>query len=67
MHRQETTMADISFEARVKAMGLRVQPDGLSMLQAIVEDMDRAAAVVRAERPYSEEPLFALRLAPAKS
>jgi hypothetical protein len=64
MHRQERTMADISFESRVKAVGLRVQQDGLSMLQAIVEDMDRAAKTVRNERSHAEEPLSALRLVP---
>ena len=58
-------MSDISFEARVKAAGLRLPPEELPKLQALVSDIDKAAQNLRAERPYSEEPLSAFRLSPA--
>ena len=60
-------MSDNSFEVRVKAVGLRVAPDELPKLQALVNDMDRAAQTVRSLRPYSEEPLSAFRLTQAAS
>lgn len=58
------TMSEIKFEARVKATGLRPRPDDLPMLEALVKDLDRAAAMLRGPRPFSEEPLVAFRLKP---
>jgi hypothetical protein len=58
-------MTDIKFEARVKATGLRPKPDDMPMLEAMVKDLDRAAAMLRGPRSYAEEPLNALRLKPA--
>ena len=57
-------MSDLTFEARVRAVGLRVAADELPKLQAIVADMDRAAQTVRGQRSYAEEPLSAFRLKP---
>jgi hypothetical protein len=58
-------MTDIKFDARVKASGLRPKPDDLPMLETLVKDLDRAAAMLRGPRPYSQEPLNAFRLKPA--
>lgn len=58
-------MAEISFEARARATGLRPQPDDMPQLEALVKDIDRAAALVRGPRAYAEEPLCAFRLHPA--
>ncbi len=58
-------MSEIKFEARVKATGLRPKPDDLPMLEALVRDLDRAAAMLRGPRPFAEEPLIAFRLKPA--
>jgi hypothetical protein len=57
-------MTDSKFEARVNASGLRPKPDDMPMLEAIVKDLDRAAAMLRGPRPYAEEPLNAFRLTP---
>ncbi len=58
-------MSEIKFEARVKAIGLHPQPDDLPLLEALVRDLDRAAAMLRGPRPFAEEPLIAFRLKPA--
>jgi hypothetical protein len=58
-------MTDSKFEARVKASGLRPKPDDMKMLEAMVNDLDRAAAMLRGPRSYAEEPLNAFRLKPA--
>jgi hypothetical protein len=58
-------MTETKFEARVKASGLRPKPDDLPMLEAMVKDLDRAAAMLRGPRSYAEEPLNAFRLKPA--
>jgi hypothetical protein len=58
-------MTEIKFEARVKATGLRPQPDDMPMLEALVKDLDRAASMLRGPRSYAEEPLNAFRLKPA--
>jgi hypothetical protein len=58
-------MTDSKFEARVKASGLRPKPDDMKMLEAMVKDLDRAAALLRGPRSYAEEPLNAFRLKPA--
>jgi hypothetical protein len=55
----------MTFLDRVQAAGLTVKPEDLPKLEALVKDMDRAAAQVNTLRPYSEEPLSALRLKPA--
>jgi hypothetical protein len=58
-------MTDIKFESRIKATGLRPKPDDVLMLEAMVKDLDRAAATLRGPRSYAEEPLNAFRLKPA--
>ena len=58
-------MTDSKFEARVKASGLRPQPDDMMMLEALVRDLDRAAILLRGPRSYAQEPLSAFRLKPA--
>ncbi|WP_428531488.1 hypothetical protein [Rhodopila sp.] len=57
-------MSDAKFEARVKATGLRPKPDDMPILEALVKDLDRAAATLRGPRPYGQEPLSAFRLKP---
>jgi hypothetical protein len=57
-------MTDSKFEARVKASGLRPRPDDMKMLEALVKDLDRAAAMLRGPRSYALEPLNAFRLNP---
>lgn len=58
-------MTDSKFEARVKATGLRPQSADMPLLEALVKDLDRAAAMLRRPRSYAEEPLNAFRLKPA--
>jgi hypothetical protein len=58
-------MTEISFEARVRAVGLHPKPDDMPRLEALVKDLDRAAAAMRGPRPYAEEPLSTFRLTPA--
>jgi hypothetical protein len=58
-------MSEISFEARVKAAGLRPDPADLPGLEVLVKDLDRAAAFLRGPRSYAEEPLSTFRLKPA--
>ncbi len=58
-------MNEISFEARVKATGLRPKPADLPDLEVLVRDLDRAAALLRGPRSYAEEPQCAFRLKPA--
>jgi hypothetical protein len=55
-------MSEISFEARVKATGLRPKASDLPGLEALVKDLDRAAAILRGPRSYAEEPLSTFRL-----
>ena len=55
-------MTEISFEARVRAVGLHPMPDDMPRLEALVKDLDRAAAAMRGPRPYAEEPLSSFRL-----
>jgi len=57
-------MDEMNFAARVRATGLRPIEQDLPKLEALVQDMDRAAALVRGPRPYAEEPLSAFRLTP---
>jgi hypothetical protein len=55
-------MTEISFEARVRAVGLHPMPGDMPRLEALVKDLDRAAAAMRGPRPYAEEPLSSFRL-----
>jgi len=59
-------MTEISFEARARAAGLRPKPADLADLEALVRDLDRAAALLRGPRSYAEEPLSAFRLRPVR-
>ncbi len=59
-------MTEKSFAARVKATGLSPKADDLPKLQALVQDLDRAAAWVRGPHAYGLEPLSAFRLKPAE-
>ncbi len=38
----------------------------MPMLEALVRNLDRAAATLRGPRPYAQEPLNAFRLSPAQ-
>lgn len=55
-------MTEMTFEMRVKAAGLNPKPEDLPKIEAMVLDLDRAAALLRAPRSYADEPLAALRL-----
>jgi hypothetical protein len=59
-------MTEIVFEARVRATGLQPRREDLQELKLLVEDMDRAAALVRAPQSYAEEPSSSLHLKPAR-
>jgi len=52
----------MSFGDRVMAAGLSPAAEDLPKLEALVRDLDRAAALLRGARPYAEEPLSAFRL-----
>ncbi len=59
-------MSDTNFEARMAAMGLRLPPAEVPKLEGLVQDLERAAAAIRAvERGYAEEPINVFRLTPA--
>ena len=58
-------MSDIPFAQRVEAAGLKLPAEDLPKLDALVRDLDQAAALVRGPRPYAEEPASAFRLKPA--
>ena len=55
-------MAELSFADRLAATGLPVPDTDVPKLQALVADMDRAAALLRGPRPYADEPLNAFHL-----
>lgn len=55
-------MTDMIFAERVKLAGLNPKPDDMPKLEALVKDLDRAAAMVSGPRSYAEEPLSAFRL-----
>ena len=55
-------MAELSFSDRLAATGLQLSEPDLPKLQALVNDMDRAAALLRNPRPYANEPLNAFHL-----
>jgi hypothetical protein len=65
MYLREVAMAEPSFESRLRAAGLRPWPEDLPKLEALVKDLDRAAAALRGPRSYALEPLSAFRLRPA--
>ncbi len=58
-------MTSGNFEARLKAAGLKPLDGDVAKLQALIADLDRAAAGLRGPISYSLEPLSALRLAQA--
>lgn len=55
-------MTEINFDARVRAIGLRPNPEDMPKLEVLVNDQDRAAAGLRGPRSYAEEPLSTFRL-----
>ena len=55
-------MTNTQFEARVKAVGVQPMANDLSKLEALVSDLDRAAATVRGPMPYALEPMSTARL-----
>lgn len=55
-------MTEIPFEMRLQATGLRPTVEDLPKLRAIVADLDRAAALMRAPLAYADEPSSAFRL-----
>jgi len=54
----------MTFEERVKAAGLNPKAEDMPKLEALVKDLDAAAALVNGPRSYAEEPLCALKLQP---
>jgi hypothetical protein len=58
----ESMMTEMNFAGRLTATGLRPTEADIPKLEALVKDMDRAAALVRGPRPYNEEPLSVFRL-----
>jgi hypothetical protein len=58
----DTEVSDKNFADRLAATGLSPSDADLPALRALVNDLDRAAALVRKSRDYSEEPLSAFRL-----
>ncbi len=56
-------MTKMTFADRVAATGLTPKPEDLPKLEALVKDMDRAAAaLLHGPRPYAEEPMSVFRL-----
>ena len=55
-------MTNTQFEARVKAAGLQPMANDLSKLEALANDLDRAAAALRGPMPYALEPMSTLKL-----
>ena len=60
-------MTEISFEARVRAVGLHPMPGDMPRLEALVKDLDRAAALeaVATRRSESDRYHGAFKLADA--
>ena len=54
----------MSFKDRLIASGLHPKDTDLPGLEALVKDLDRAAAAIDMPRPYAEEPLSSFRLPP---
>jgi hypothetical protein len=63
---QEGRLMNGNFDARVRAARLKPQADELPQLEALVLDLDRAAAALRGPMPYALEPLAALHLTQAQ-
>ena len=55
----------MDFTGRMAALGLCLPPDEAAKLEMMVVEIDEAAAALRAERPYGQEPLAGFRLDPA--
>ncbi|UFN48803.1 hypothetical protein LPC08_22830 [Roseomonas sp. OT10] len=55
-------MSETPFEARLRALGLRLSPEDAKRMEATVAAMESALQVVRVPRPAAEEPLVAFRL-----
>jgi len=54
----------MTFEDRMKAAGLTVKREDQARLAALVNDLDRTAALVNAPRSYADEPLSACKPMP---
>lgn len=54
----------MTFEDRMKAAGLTVKREDQAKLAALVQDLDRTAALVNAPRSYGDEPLSVFRPLP---
>ena len=54
----------MTFEDRMKAAGLTVKREDQAKLAALVQDLDRTAALVNAPRSYADEPLSVFRPLP---
>jgi hypothetical protein len=54
----------MTFENRMKAAGLTVKREDQAKLAALVQDLDRTAALVNAPRSYAAEPLSVFRPLP---
>lgn len=58
-------MSDVSFTARMQALGVALPPEEMARLEMLVAELDRSAAAIRAvARGYAEEPSNVFRLAP---
>ncbi len=57
-------MVETPFEMRMLIAGLKLSAEEVPKLQALVRDLDAAAAALRGARPYGEEPASALRPKP---
>jgi hypothetical protein len=58
-------MSETDFAARMAAKGLRLPAVEVPKLEALVADLEHAAAAIRAvQRSYVEEPANVFRLAP---
>lgn len=60
-------MSPTPFAIRMDALGLTLSAAETAVLANQVAELDAAALLVRATRPYLEEPCIVLRLVPAQS
>ena len=60
-------MTPVPFDTRMDALGLKLSAAETAVLATQVAELDAAALMVRATRPYLEEPCIALRLKPAQT
>ncbi|MFC7556444.1 hypothetical protein ACFQU7_35740 [Pseudoroseomonas wenyumeiae] len=56
-----------SIGERLDLLGLKVVAADLPKVEALVLDLEKAAAVVRIARPYGEEPLSVFRIPQSQS